>query len=1147
MTSQSAKQLTGILMLFSCVSVPAQDPAQDHNSSRSNKTASASLSNEWNFGANGASIFATRKNERNGFRGNSVGSKLFGSYYFGNIGLGFSSGILPGNMSNAALNAFLVERKFQQVQITKSNPFNSFLLFGPSARFGNRVSVNAEIQAGFAINNPGALTIAQPGALRALYQFSAAEKNVFPAFSGNISLAYPITASTNFVINTDYLQTRSSILLLDPQRGVDVSTQQERNVKLMSVGVGITKNFRSAAGNGNAISRHAGTIKSARYHAINTKGTGATNGRIIAASQKHAINTKGTGANNGRLMSTESCGPVTQKTTNPDGTVEEKIFACPADAVDYNARMKVTVPKQTQGATFGEKVNAGLHAAGSALSQGASRGMVSGTVSWGGSNLYGIVTNQAAVSSVSSLAGGAGGGAAAASYARTGAIPVATATKGVVTTIYSREAGSGMATGKRSARDRSGGMATGKRQYTPVFTETENQDCNACAVTAKLIAHQLTHTVQQSQSHAKNNPLYDGNNGQGTNPLFGQKSGMQNSDNNDCDGIEGLTVVLVNAADGSLAATTSTGNCGHFFFANVPAASYLMKLSGAINQTKTYEISVNSESMLDVAGELKTAADHWTILLNTGSAPSAKAGISTSRSNIPRGRRLTVVESDLDGDGSFELTKALMEFTDGVTKDVTANTRISNTASIKKVTVRGWDVEKKQQAVANSNSPTEYSIDFAGNDEQVTISSNTSKTGARAMAEVSLHANVMQWSVSLLGEDAGIAPNTVGNTKQYSYNEERAGENTGDDYSMAQSFTKKLPMLTGDVDGDGIAEILIGNVNNTYVRSGALPGAAMAMPGDPIPGLDVKLGKNPGGSSMQTTSSSNGEFEFTNLKNGSYTLTNTAHYLIEDETLVTVGGKNDEAMFYRKGWDGTIKGGSVVADATTNKGINQAGIKKNASENTGNALERKGWDGTVKGGNVAADAPTNKGINQAGIKKNASENTGSELERKGWDGTVKGGNITADASTKKGITQSGIKKNEAENAGNELERKGWDGTVKGGSKVQDQNSPGPNKTASAPEKGNDDNRKDFLLALDELDILLEADKTTSPKAIAETKEKIRQLRASLGDHDLGTAAVERIFTHLMKSLTTMGTTYDGISNVLKTKHDTAKNSVGNIR
>ncbi len=34
--------------------------------------------------------------------------------------------------------------------------------------------------------------------------------------------------------------------------------------------------------------------------------------------------------------------------------------------------MNVTVSKQTQGATFGEKVNAGLHAAGGALAQGAS-------------------------------------------------------------------------------------------------------------------------------------------------------------------------------------------------------------------------------------------------------------------------------------------------------------------------------------------------------------------------------------------------------------------------------------------------------------------------------------------------------------------------------------------------------------------------------------------------------------------------------------------------------------------------------------------------------------------------------------------------------------------------------------------------------
>lgn len=56
--------------------------------------------------------------------------------------------------------------------------------------------------------------------------------------------------------------------------------------------------------------------------------------------------------------------------------------------------------------SFGEKVNAGLHAAGGALAQGAS--------------LPGGAIISAAVSSVGSLAGVSGGGAAAASYAATG-------------------------------------------------------------------------------------------------------------------------------------------------------------------------------------------------------------------------------------------------------------------------------------------------------------------------------------------------------------------------------------------------------------------------------------------------------------------------------------------------------------------------------------------------------------------------------------------------------------------------------------------------------------------------------------------------------------------------------------------------------
>jgi len=114
--------------------------------------------------------------------------------------------------------------------------------------------------------------------------------------------------------------------------------------------------------------------------------------------------------------------------------------------------MNVTVPKQTQGATFGEKVNAGLHAAGGALSQGASlridivcdghacivtfpdgqamradlqtlvlapvEGRVAPPAALG-DMVPGAGIMSAAVSSVSAL-GGAAGGAAAASYAATG-------------------------------------------------------------------------------------------------------------------------------------------------------------------------------------------------------------------------------------------------------------------------------------------------------------------------------------------------------------------------------------------------------------------------------------------------------------------------------------------------------------------------------------------------------------------------------------------------------------------------------------------------------------------------------------------------------------------------------------------------------
>lgn len=162
------------------------------------------------------------------------------------------------------------------------------------------------------------------------------------------------------------------------------------------------------------------------------------------------------------------------------------------------------------------------------------------------------------------------------------------------------------------------------------------------------------------------------------------------------------------------------------------------------------------------------------------------------------------------------------------------------------------------------------------------------------------------------------------------------------------------------------------------------------------------------------------------------------------------------------------------------KSINEKGVKRNEE------AARKGWDGTVKGGSkginqsgltdkgIQENGLAEKGITQSGIKKNDA-NT-----RKGWDGSVKGSG--------KGINEAGLAARGINNWGDRKEEtaagKGWDGTVKGGAMIK------------------------------EISRVHCADGTCSVDAVVEVD----------------------------------GVIYEAvISGVLKTKHDTAKNSVGNIR
>ncbi|MBB5016584.1 hypothetical protein [Rehaibacterium terrae] len=130
----------------------------------------------------------------------------------------------------------------------------------------------------------------------------------------------------------------------------------------------------------------------------------------------------------------------------------------------HRISMNVSVPKQTQGATFGERVNAGLQAPGSAVAQGASLQIVAAcdgrqcvvhfpggegmradlqtlqlAPAASGVAAVGVIPGGAIVSAVVSALspGNAGGGAASAAYAATGRAAPAMAE------LPSREAGPG--------------------------------------------------------------------------------------------------------------------------------------------------------------------------------------------------------------------------------------------------------------------------------------------------------------------------------------------------------------------------------------------------------------------------------------------------------------------------------------------------------------------------------------------------------------------------------------------------------------------------------------------------------------------------------------------------------------------------------
>ena len=901
-TITSAMAFTAFSLLLSVPLFSQETRSFNQNSSRSNHTRGMSI-----FFSPVYTSPMDKGTDSLLFRGSGAGIKFGGDYFFGNVGLGMVSGFSSSAADDALINDFLKRNSIPQDQlvINKSAQQSMYLLIGPSLRWGNSVQLFAHAKGGLFINNGGLVNIQQKGAQRSIYRNEATTKSIYPGFQTGVSIQYSNKSETwSFGFGADYMSTKTQMQNFDLRRGSGVEgLKLSRNISDLMAGISIRYTIKSPrdAASGLATGRRtrdaASGLPTGRRSTMSNRD--ASSGLATGRRTRDAASGLPTGRRSAGIVTEEvtitdvvempepgsNCGPVTQRVTNPDGTTSEMTFACPDDAAAYQRNlstgmpnrisMNVTTPKQTQGATFGEKVNQGLqgpggtnagkqtqgstfgekvnqglHAAGGALAQG--KNIISGNISWSTEKSTGIVTNK----SVTKLAGGPGG-AAAASYASTG-MTVSNPSPGIgsVLTLYSREAGSGMATGRR---DKGSGMATGRRQYQPIYREGSGNACDTCSTTVRLsnvqnnpyfAGNELAgENVEMVNGH--NNPMYNESQNAGvkSNPLYNDKGNSANNplhekskQDQDCDGIAGLNVYLKDAHNGAVLAKTTTETNGDFFFAHVPDGDYIVVVSGAFLSKKGYQYYMAKSA--DLMGTVESTYSSLRIQLNTKEEDSLlmqKATINTSRSN-----------------------------------------------------------------------------------------------------------------------------------------------------------TKGIAADAGDVDGDGVTDLVAGN--NIRLLGGALPGGAVISaavsrrPGTPIGGIIVKGGKNPGGQMLTRTTNENGAFEFTDLEAGSYTLTVEQKVFVEDVTFVSTGGGNKAQDHNSSRSNKTASG---VAPDPGGSGGGNGGSKAQDHNSTR----------SNKTASIAAPDPGNGGGGNGGSKAQDHNSTRSnktasviDIDQDNGDGTYRKGVVKLTAS-----------------------------------------------------------------------------------------------------------------------------------------------------
>jgi len=525
--------------------------AFNQNSSRSNHTRAV---NDWQFGLNTGASLGLKSNEASLFRGNGLYTGITGQYFWGTFGLGMNMGFTNTNLSTSAIDQFIIDRKIPQGSTITTTPSqNTFLLLGPSVRFGNTVQLLASVKGGLFMNQGGGLSIGQQGAVRPFYRFDAGSKTLFPGLSSSIAFSYPLGTSTSIQLHADYLFSSSSVRVFDPTQGIDIPVEQKRNIQALNTGISFVKTF-GHSGRGKA---SVGMRQNRDPLDPDSDDDGESFlERGIRSRAKVGEKQKAWLQSNFRTNN--SCGPVTVKTQSPDGTIEERTFACPEDALQYERKIESTPARisTNRNAAPNNTVDS------NGIASHTIYGRIHTTSSESGDR---IITNQ--------LSGGTG--AASASYAATGR----RVEPGVQTNFYIRESSGSK---KRTA-------AGSEKSYQLVFSEEGG-------------------TVDSTLGKIANNPLYS-EKGNNENPLHSRTaSGGFNGD-----GFGDIAEVsLIDRNSGALLATTRTDNNGAYWFANVPNGNYEVQVVAAWRSKKGYDYYQNqSDKRVDIGGKISIPAEIW--------------------------------------------------------------------------------------------------------------------------------------------------------------------------------------------------------------------------------------------------------------------------------------------------------------------------------------------------------------------------------------------------------------------------------------------------------------------------------------------------------------------------------------------------------